>query len=323
LDARESELCQALLDAYRSREEFEELLDCVEQSLNQLVPASLDLRITVKRVVRRAWHDGWIAELEDAALEDKPRSLALKAWYQKFCAPGPGRAIGGTAPAWQLMDSAYFDLLEIRRRIRGAMSQSAGQVIGIGVTDPEAMFVSKLMNWLQSHARNTELKDRLYLNPLVRNRADWLEYVREYREYRETFRESTVLLEVFVDSMLSDDAIVEFWTGVCQDFGGGGQRLILVFVGIRDSYPDGITVLPAPQFKREDIEDWAETVLRQRGWPLDLATPWATSLCVRAARDGQPSVLDVRRLYRAMDDSILDFRGASPEQFRVLLQKRT
>jgi hypothetical protein len=320
LDARESELCDALLEAYPSRDELEELLDIIDLSLNQLVSDSVDLKITVKRVVRKGRRVGWLADLEDAALEDKPRSPPLITWHQKFGKPVPDKPIGGTAPAWQLMDSAYFDLREIKRLIRNAMSQPAGQVVGIGVTDPEVMFVDKLMNWLRDWAKDAELKDRLNLNPLVHDRADWLEYVREYRL---ALRERTVLLEVIVDGTLPDDAIAEFWAGVCRDFRDTSKRLILVFVGIRDSYPDGVTVLPAPQFKREDIEEWAELVLKQRGWPLDLAPLWATSLCLRASRDSQIAVLDVRRLYRAMDDSIFRFGESSPEQFRALLENRT
>ena len=64
---------------------------------------------------------------------------------------------------------------------------------------------------------------------------------------------------------------------------------------------------------------WAENVVRQRDWSLDLARIWTTWLCERAALDGQ---LDVRMLYGAMDKSVYHFRTLSPEEFRAKLESR-
>ena len=317
MDARESELCRALLDTYLTRDTFEELLDDIDKRLNDIVESTVDLRVTVRRVVRRAKAEGWLGAVEAAALEDMPDSPALKRWHQEYCAARPQPVPAVSAPAWQLMDSAYFDLAEIRYLIREAMNASASQVIGFSVTDPEETFVKKLRHWLQGHVTGeTELKDRLYLSPLVRSPAKWLEQVRAYRK---DLDEVNVLIEVMVDSALSGDAITTFWTGVCRAFTGASRRLILVFVGIRDEYPDGVTVLPPPQFKRFDVALWAENVVRQRDWSLDLARIWTTWLCERAALDGQ---LDVRMLYGAMDKSVYHFRTLSPEEFRAKLESR-
>ena len=317
LDARESELCRALLDTYLTRDDFEELLADIDKSLNSIVESSVNLRITVRRVVRIAKGEGWLGTVEAAALEDKPDSPALKRWHQEYCAARPQAVPAVPAPAWQLMDSAYFDLAEIRYLIREAMNASTDHVVGFGVTDPEETFVKKLRHWLQGHVvGETELKDRLYLSPLVHSPGKWLEQVRAYRK---DLDEVNVLFEVMVDSALSDNAITTFWTGVCRDFGGASRRLVLVFVGTRDDYPGGVTVLPPPRFKRIDVALWAENVVRQRGWSLDLATIWTTWLCERAVLDGQ---LDVRMLYGAMDKSVDHFRMLSPEEFRAKLESR-
>ena len=68
MDARESGLCDALLEAYRSRDDLEELLDNIDPSLDQLVSDSVDLKITVKRVVRKGRRERWLSDLEGAAL---------------------------------------------------------------------------------------------------------------------------------------------------------------------------------------------------------------------------------------------------------------
>ena len=67
MDARESELCRALLDTYLTRDTFEELLDDIDKRLNDIVESTVDLRVTVRRVVRRvsrkvfsADHEGFL-----------------------------------------------------------------------------------------------------------------------------------------------------------------------------------------------------------------------------------------------------------------------
>lgn len=222
-----------------------------------------------------------------------------------------------SASPWLLMDSAYFDLTEIRFLIQEAMNASPSQVIGFSVTDPEETFVKKLRHWLQGYAMGeTELKDRLNLSPLAGRPDKWLEQVRAYRK---DLDEVNVLLEVVVERTLSDESITTFWTEVCQDFADASRRLVLLFIGARDGYPSGITVLPPPQFKRHDVARWTGDVVHLRGWSLDLAAIWTAWLCERAAFDGQ---LDARMLYVAMEKSVDHFRMLSPEEFRVKLESR-
>jgi hypothetical protein len=98
LDAREPELCRALLDTYLTRDDFEELLADIDRSLNSIVESSVNLRITVRRVVRTAKAEGWLGALEAAALADKPDSPALKRWHQEYCAARPQAVPAVSAP---------------------------------------------------------------------------------------------------------------------------------------------------------------------------------------------------------------------------------
>jgi hypothetical protein len=106
-------LCRALLDTYLTRDDFEELLVDIDKNLNSIVESSVTLMITERRVVRIAKGEGWLGAVE-AALVNKPDSPALKRWHQEYCAARPQTVPAVSAPAGQLMDSAYFDLAEIR-----------------------------------------------------------------------------------------------------------------------------------------------------------------------------------------------------------------
>ena len=85
MDARESQLCGALLDAYPTRDEFAEVLFEIEKDLDTMVTSQMNLELTVKRVVRTAKRQGWLADLERAAMEGNPGNPALLAWYDSYC----------------------------------------------------------------------------------------------------------------------------------------------------------------------------------------------------------------------------------------------
>jgi hypothetical protein len=313
-------LCDAVRDAY-NKSSLKRLLlfRCDGIKLEDIVSGA-NFEETVFEVFLAAKRHGWLMTVFiPQVLAGNPGNPMLTAWAGKYWTPrqATGMVAAGPAPAWQIMDSAYFDLEEVRSRIRGAMKESSGAV-GFGVTYPESTFVRKLSDWVRGHAGATESKDRLYLSPVVSSPEYRLRQVREYRRLLDAVN---VLCEVVVDGALSDDAVADFWTGVRRDFGESRNRLILVFIGARPWFPEGITMLPHPEFTRPHVESWTETLVRQRGWPLDLAADWTTWLCERASGGGQPEFLDVRMLYEAMDNSVQDFQMAAPEEFRARLRK--
>jgi hypothetical protein len=318
----EEGLCDAIQDAY-DHASFRRLLHFRCGKRLDAIANSPNFPATVFDVYLDAKEKGWLRKkLVPAALAGNPENLKLKEWADKYGHVGSSAHAAKPStprPAWQLMDSAYFDLKEIRLRIREAMRATPGQVVGFGVTDPESNFVSKLTDWLRHHAGYAEVKRPLWLSPIASNPGEWR---RQLLGYREQLKISNVLCQVNVDSAVSEQALTDFWAGVCQDFNAAAERLILVFTGVRPRYPAGITMLPAPQFKQIDVEEWAETVVSRRGWEQDVTAIWATWLCQQAADDGQSEALNVRRLYEAMDDSVEKFTQTSPDEFRAWLQDR-
>lgn len=318
-------LCDAVRDAYNLASLKRLLLFRCDGIKLEDIATGANFEETVFEVFLAAKRRGWLTStFIPQVLAGNPGNPALTAWASKYWTlrQAAGMAVPeaapGAVPAWQLMDSAYFDLEEARSRIREAMTERSGPVIGFGITYPESTFVKKLSDWVRGHAGATESKDRLYLSPVVSSPEYRLRQVREYRRLLDAVN---VLCEVVVDGALADDAVADFWTGVRRDFDGSRNHLILVFIGARPWFPEGITVLPHPEFKRFHVEYWTETLVRQRGWPLDLAADWSTWLCERASGGGQPDVLDARMLYESMDNSVKDFQMAAPDEFRARLRR--
>jgi hypothetical protein len=241
-----------------------------------------------------------------------PVDTTGKQWLTagNFAAPEP-------SPAWRLLDSTNFDLVQIRGLIREAMSAASGPVIGFGMTYQGPVFAQKLSALLRAYQEgDAEVKDSLLLSPLVTTSDLVLGRIRRYQRELDTVN---VLCEIIVDAALPDDTLAEFWTRVRREFAGANRnRLVLIFSfhGVRSSYPGGIVMLPSPAFQFADVARWAEDLVRQRGWSMELASAWTTWLCARAAVDDTPGSLDPDWLYQAMDDSIDSFRmSLSPDEF--------
>ena len=319
----ETALCAAVRAAY-DHDELEMLLfqNCGGKRLDLIAAASVNFEVTVFKVVRKARAEGWLHVFVGAAVTRRPGNEELRAWHMRYAGsvsaqPRPEPvAAGQSLRAVQLMDSAHFDLTEIRDVIRKATSMSADQVIGFGVTYPEAVFVQKLLDWLRFYLHGeTQPKATLSLMPEIAPLDYWLS---QLRSYRDDLAMVNVLCEVAVRGVAAD-VIEEFWTRIREEFGGLGKSLVLVFTGDpRSSFPGGMTVLPQPRFSRPDVAQWAENLIWERGWPPSIAHGWTERLCTAAAI--QDEHLDVRLLYEAMDRSVTVFRR-DPEQFRALHEK--
>jgi hypothetical protein len=317
LDTRESELCRALLDTYLTRDDFEELLADIGKNLNSIVESSVNLRITVRRVVRTAKAEGWLGALEAAALADKPDSPALKRWHQKHCAPRrPGHSAPGTVPAWQQFDPLYFDLTPIRAAILQAMMVASSTVLGFGVRYWDFAFVNKLRDIVMGHLVGvTQCKDVLSLKPEYDKLSRKVDRVRGYGQDLDS---ANVLCVVLVDTAPTDH-FARFWEQVRQGFGGGGNQLILLFVGDESTaFPPGVTELPQPRFDKDDLVVWAANTVMQIKWPVTLAAAWTELLCAGADTGAG---LDVGMVYEAMDRSIKEIRFDA-EGFRRKLENR-
>jgi hypothetical protein len=318
LDTRESELCRALLDAFRERAEFEELLADIDKNVDDIVGSSVGLTIAVRRVVRKAKSQGWLVHLETAALECNPGNPALIMYHQKHCAPRhPGQsAVAVGVPAWQQLDPVYFDLKPIRAAILQAMMVASSTVLGFGVRYWDFAFVNKLRDIVMGHLiGETQYKDVVNLKPELGELSRKIDRVRGYGEDLDS---ANVLCVVLVDAAPAD-RFARFWEQVRQEFSGSGNHFVLLFVGDDGTtFPSGVTELPQPGFDKDDLAVWAANTIMQIKWPVPLAAAWAELLCAGADTGAG---LDVGMVYEAMDRSIKEIRFDT-EGFRRKLENR-
>lgn len=320
MDARESQLCRALLDAYPTRDEFAEVLFDIEKNLDAIVASQLNLELTVKRVVRTARRQGWLADFERAAIEGNPGNPALLAWYDVYCvrpvAPPQVAARVSAPPEWQQFEPVYFDLKPIRSALLQAITMPSGAVLGFGVTYGDFAYIDKLQDIVIGHlAGETQRQQPLSLKPEHGRVSSKVERVRRHID---DLVSANVLRVVYVDAAPTAD-FTEFWQQVCQMLCGSSRHLVLLFVGdAGTTFPLDVTLLPPPRFDRDDLTLWAADTVMQIKWPVTLARAWTDLLCAGAS-DGPD--LDIGMIYEAMDKSIKEIRYDA-EGFRRKLENR-
>lgn len=326
MDARESELCRALLDAYPTRDEFAEVLFDIERNLDVVVPSHLNLELTVRRVVRIARHKGWLADFERAAMEGNPGNPALRVWYQAYCVPlvVPPQVTApvNAPPEWRQFEPMFFDLKPIRATLLQAIMMPSGPVLGFGVTYGDFAYIDKLQDIVIGHLTGeTQRQPPLSLKPEHGRVSRKVERVRRHID---DLASANVLRVVQVDAVPTAD-FAEFWQQVCQMLRESSRYLVLLFVGdAGTAFPLDVTVLPPPRFDRDDLTLWAADTVRQINtvmrikWPVTLAPAWTDLLCAGAS-DGPD--LDIGMIYEAMDKSIKEIRYDA-DGFRRKLENR-
>jgi hypothetical protein len=315
-------LC-AVVPAVFTKDELEMLLflECEGRVLEHYA-TDAPLPVTVFKVVMAAQKEGWLALFIKGAMTIRPDIPELIALQERYRPQGLDQArrpapAAGPPSSLHLMDSAHFDLTEIREAIRAALLVPSSQVIGFGISYFEAQFVQKLLDWLKFYLPGqTQPRPPLTLMPEAATVEECLAQVRSHRNDLDAVN---VLCEVPVRGV-SVDIIGGFWTGARAEFGALTGRLVLLFTGdSKTKYPDGLAALPQPRFSRQDVAHWAENVIWQQGWPPALAHNWTDWLCAAASIQGDQ--LNVRQLYQAMDKSIIDFCH-EPDGFRAMLENR-
>ena len=286
-NTRESGLCAALRDAYASREDLEMMLGLsLDKSLDDIDTSGSSLRYIIFQVIKVAKSEGWLDNLVEAALEDRPENKPLRAWSRKYQQAETGDPRPPTEQ--QLLDSVYFDLTDMRKAIRRAKVAAPSRVLGLGVTYSEFVFVNKLCDWLANYLLGeTQRKDPLNLKPEL---APVSRRLRQLARYREDLESANVLCLVLVDAV-PQECIAEFWDGICQDFAEIGRYFALVFTGDGSTaFPPGVAVLPPPRFDLEDVALWTEEMISRRGWPPEMADAWTDLLRDEALYDGELNV---------------------------------
>lgn len=306
-------LIEAMLDAFVGRDEIEMLLTLRLDKLPDLLVSDGGLKSCIYRLIRTAKSEGWLADLINAVVEERAGNAAIKAWLISI-----NQMVGNAAvpQAQQLIDTVYFDLIELRKAVARAKKAATGRVMAFGITYSDAVFVRKLCDWLGPYLGETQLKEPLNLLPEL---APVSKRLRHAERYRPELDSANVLCVVYIEGV-PVETVAEFWDGVCSSFDGIKHYFALVFAGYRDAvFPPGVTALPPPQFDISDVDLWTHEMVRLRGWPVDLADAWTELLRDDSMDD---NILDVRSLYEAMDRSIREMRFNS-DDFRRRLEERT
>jgi hypothetical protein len=303
---------ESLLDAYVVRDDFDMLLTLKLERPGALTSDG-GFKSCIYKLVVKAKSEGWLPDLVNAVMEDRARNAKLKRWAHSV------RHIGARLdppPAQQLLDTAYFDLGELRRAVARARKATRSRVLGFGVTCSESIFVRKLADWLGSYLGETQVKEPLNLMPELAPVSTRLRHIARYRPELDS---ANILCIVQADGTPAD-MVAEFWQGVCREFDGIRRYLVLILTGSKDAiFPKGVTVLPRPQFDVSDIDLWTRAMVRLHGWPVELADAWTDQLREESTYQ---NVLDVRLLYEAMDGSVRQVRFR-PDDFRRQLEEKT
>jgi hypothetical protein len=221
------------------------------------------------------------------------------------------------AARFRLLDTAYFDLSDIRDAIEEVLEGEPGPAAFV-VTRPEEMYVGKLCEWLEQRVDNIRQRPAVSLNPLQGgvDRA-----LRHIDALRPLLGVSSVLCRVNIHSpQVGPDDLARFWAEVRLRFAGIERwLLLLVEVHAADLAVEGMVPLPAPCFRRDHIRDWGRTlqVQLQLPWPPGFVRRLTDAVVDYADSAGE---LDIRLVYDALGGIVHDVRH-QPEWIRGELEQ--
>ncbi|MFG1606903.1 effector-associated domain EAD1-containing protein [Actinoplanes sp. NPDC049265] len=303
-------LSEALLDAYPERDDLEQLFFfSLDRRLGDYV-GEAGMRTVVLRLLQAAQSEAWLDQLIDAVLDDRGDNPALRVWAggRSRSAPEPL-----PPPDQRLLDSKYFDLREVRHRIREARRGATGGLLALGLPDTEMIVVKKLCDWLPHLLGAVEPKELLALRPDLGSVDARVKQVLSYLPDLDTVNVVLPVLAAGVPASVT----AAFWTGVRQQVGVQRHLLVPIFVGA-SAVPDGVTSLAAPSIHPSDVADWTEQMVGRLGWDPRLAGPWSSQIILDCG--GEP--IDTRRMFEVMDRSIRDVRHRQAA-FRRRLEELT
>jgi len=310
--AQEATLIFALCDAYVQPLHLGLMLARKLNKPLDTIPDNGDKPSRITRVVAKAKSEGWVWDLIRGAAEDRPKNQDLVALASSA---DPIRGPEDPPSAQRTLDTAYFDLHDLRSEVADAVGKTKERLLAFGITYAEGTFVGRLRDWLASYLGQTQVKENLNLKP---NLCTVPVRLRQVASYRAELNARNVLCVVDSEGAPAD-MIAEFWTGICRDFGGIPRYLVLIFTGTHGMiFPHGVIVLPEPMFRTSDVDLWTHEMVRLRRWPMDLADAWTDRLCRHARWDDD--TLDVRLLYEAMEQTIEEVRF-DPKTFRQQLEE--
>jgi hypothetical protein len=292
------------------------LLFDLGKHLAHITSQSNGMETVVQDVIVRAYQEDWCHRLIIAVIKRNPRDEEIREWMARNlpAARNPvarPETVPGNVAA---LDTAFFDLDELRKAIELTLATVEGGVTGFGIQYPDLKFVNKVCEWLPYVIGETQRKDPLSLRPEF---APVTQNIKQILRYRRDLDDSNVACPVLAEGVPLE--IVEtLWSSVHGNLTGLKNSLVLIMTTYPgNALPDGVVMLPAPKFTEPDIAIWTRQIARSRNWPPATAKRW-TSYIVSEAEDG--TGLDVRAVYEAMDRTITELR-TDPAGFRARLEQ--
>ena len=158
------ELGEAISDAFGR----EALVDTLYSRLDKrewVLPDGDNYPLRIRRLLDSSRQHGWLHELVDALLQERPEDQRLKAWVDEHSQSVASRP---SAPQ-QLFDTSNFDLEPLRKAVVNATWESTNRVLGLGFAYPDGVFLDKFSDWLVSHFGHTQKKKKIPLLPEIGN----------------------------------------------------------------------------------------------------------------------------------------------------------
>jgi hypothetical protein len=306
----------AILSAYPDRSGVEELLLFrLARNLTQLVD-KVGMNEVVFEVLKAAMAQGWLDELVHAVIEDRPANAAVKR-FALDCGLASAVAAGMSVPtSTRLLNSSYFDLTLLKRRIREHTLDGPPRLLGFSLADNEPALFKRLCSWLPHCLGDVEEKDTVSLMSEL-DEPD--RRVKQVLRYLPDLHDVGVVCPVLTGHV-PIEVVEAFWRGVSEGCPQLNQWFVFIFVF--PYAPDegslaGVVHLPKPEFRRVDIAEWAAEVLAHFRWSAALAGPWTRHVERHATVAGR---LDIRLTYDVLDRTIRQVRK-DPEQFRRWLEQ--
>ena len=214
-------------------------------------------------------------------------------------------------PVHQLLDTAYFDLDQLKTAILEAMAAAGGRFLVFGVDAGEQAVVENLCAWLRQYVGEIARQHWLDLSAELHS-VDTA--VRAVTRYTGVLQARNVICPVAVRGAPAAD-VAELVRRVREAYGRPQRWCMLFLLGMpAGGFPDGVTALPRPRFARRDVERWAAHVTVSKRWPRPLAAAWTAHIVGRIGEE-----LDVRYTYEELADCIDRVRH-QPDELRGYLE---
>lgn len=216
----------------------------------------------------------------------------------------------------QNLNTLFFDLDDLRHEVISA-SRTRCPVLCFAVPHKDVIIGDKVLEWLPYCFDGIACKPKRGLGPLVGNVETLIHWLRRFRD---ELADSNV--GIHIDALrATNEILADFTRRTHEAFYDVPRRLVLVAtIAPHLPTPPGVIRLNSPVFRPLDVENWAQRILAERGWPLILTQPWVDWIRGYIGAGEADRELDPSRTYQALDWSITDLHD-DEAHFRRQLER--